>query len=345
MKAVVITRRGGYDVVRAQDWPDPPDPGEGEIRISVRASGANFADTLARVGLYPDAPPLPTVLGYEVAGVVESTGPGVDWPKIGERVIAATSFGGQAEIALARASDCLSLPDEMSFEEGAAVLVSYGTAWAAAMIMGGLRADETLLVHSAGGGVGMAATQVGTFAGARVIGTASSAKHSAVLANGASHVFDYNDRDVTAEVLRATDGRGVDVILDPLGPTFFRHDYRVLRPGGRLIIFGMSEVSSGEKRKMWRALSAIARLPFSTTPWWKGALIFNENKGVFGLNMLTWWQREGDLSRVIQPVAEGLTKGVFRPVLEEAFPFSRADEAHRYMQERRNIGKVVLVPD
>jgi len=346
MKAVVITKAGGYDGVRAQDWPDPPSPALGEVRIAVCAAGANFADTLARVGLYPDAPKLPTVLGYEVSGVIESVGPDVAGLAVGGRVIGATRFGGQAEMAVARAADCLPLPAALSFEEGAAFFVSYATAWTAAIIMGGLRRGETLLVHSAGGGTGVAATQVGKAAGARVIGTASSAKHRAVLANGAKHVFDYHEPDVADEILRVTDGRGVDVILDPLGPTSFRTAYRrLLRPGGRLVMYGMSEVQIGERRSRRRALSCLARLPFATVPWWKSAAIFNENKGVFALNMLSWWDQEGSLGRVLEPVGQRLAKGVYKPIVAKAFPFSRAADAHRYLQEARNIGKVVLVPD
>lgn len=345
MQAVVITKTGHYDAVRASSWPDPPPPGAGQVRISVRAAGANFADTLARVGLYPDAPSLPTVLGYEVAGVVESVGPGVDEPAVGDRVIAATRFGGQAELAVADAANCIPLPEEMSYEEGASFLVSYATGWAAAMIMGGLRAGDTLLVHSAGGGAGMAATQIGASEGARVIGTASAFKHDAVLANGAT---DFVDRrgDITARVLDLTGGRGVDLILDPLGPTTFREGYRrLLRPGGRMVMYGMSEVQAGQRRSARRMLSCVSRLPFSTIPWWKFTSVFNENKGVFFLNMLRWWDDEQDLSRVIEPVVERLAKGAFRPVVAEAFPFSRAADAHRCLQEARNIGKVVLVPD
>lgn len=345
MKAVVITRKGGYDAVRAESWPDPPSPGPGQIRVSVRAAGVNFADTLARVGLYPDAPKLPAVMGYDVAGVVESVGPGVDAPAVGDRVIAVTRFGGQAELVVARAADSFVLPDNLSFEEGAAVFVSYATAWAGAMIMGGLRAGDTLLVHLAAGGTGIAATQIGAYAGAQVIGTASAAKHNAVLANGATHVLDYRNADLVAEVLRITDGRGVDVVLDPLGPSSFRRSFRLLRPGGRLIMFGISDLHAGERRSMRRAMSNLLRLPFSATPWWKGTAVFNENKGVFGLNMLTWWEREGELSRVIGPIAQGLANGSFKPVVAESFPFSGAPEAHRYLQEASNIGRVVLVPD
>ena len=344
MKAVVITKKGGYDTVRGTEWPDPPAPARGQVRIAVRAAGANFADTLARVGLYPDAPKLPTVLGYEVAGVVESVGPDVDEPAVGDRVMAATRFGGQAELALASAADCLPLPAGLSFEEGAATLVSYATAWTGAIIMGGLRRGDTLLVHSAGGGAGMAATQVGIGAGAQVIATASPSKHDAVLANGAAHVFDYHQRDVVTEILRVTDG--VDVILDPLGPASFKAGYHnLLRPGGRLIMYGLSDAQAGERPSRRRALSCLARLPFATMPWWKSAAIFNENKGVFALNMLSWWDKEGSLSRVLDPVGRGLRKGVYKPVVAKAFPFSQAADAHRYLQEARNIGKVVFVPD
>lgn len=137
----------------------------------------------------------------------------------------------------------------------------------------------------------------------------------------------------------------MNVVLDPLGPSSFRRSFRLLRPGGRLIMSGMSDMHAGERRSMRRAVSNLLRLPFSGTPWWKGPAVFNENRGVFGLNMLTWWDREGDLSRVARPIVEGLAKGAFEPVVAEAFPFSGAAEAHRSLQEASNIGRVVLVPD
>lgn len=340
----VVTSHGGYDAVQVQEWPDPPVPGPGEIRISVRAAGTGFYDLLARNGFYPDAPKLPAVLGYEVAGLVESVGPGVDGLAAGDRVMAATHFGGQAELAVARTGDCLPLGAQMSFEAGAAVLVNYATAWAAAIVMGGLRAGETLLVHSAAGGMGTAATQVGRDAGARVIGTASAAKHDAVLANGADHVID-RTAEVVSEVMRLTGGKGVDVILDAHGPTSFRLSYRLLRPGGRLIVYGLSEIQTGERRSLPRALAGLVRFPFSTMPWWKSAGMLNENKGVFGLNLNHWWKAENDMSRLLQPIGERLAKGSFRPIVAASFPFSRAAEAHRYLQERRNVGKVLLTPD
>lgn len=341
----VVTSHGGYDAVRAQTWPDPPAPGPGEVRISVRAAGLGFYDLLARTGFYPNAPKLPAVLGYEVAGLVESVGPEVDNFNAGDRVLAATHFGGQAELAVARTGECLPLSADISFEAGAAVLVNYATAWAAAIVMGGLRAGDTLLVHAAGGGMGTAATQVGRDAGARVIGTASAGKHDAVRANGAEHVIDYRTADVVGEVMRLTGGKGVDVILDALGPTSFRRSYRMLRQGGRLILYGMTEIQTGERRNLPRALAGVVRLPFSTMPWWKSVDMLKENKGVFGLNLDHWWKEETDLSRLLKPIGERLAKGSIRPVVAATFPFSRAAEAHRYLQERRNVGKVVLTPD
>lgn len=345
MKALVVTRTGGYEVLEVQERPDPPPPGPGEIRVAVRAAGVNFAELMARNGIYPDAPKLPAVLGYEAAGVVESVGAEVDAYAVGDRVVAGSKFGAHAEMFVARVDDSMPLPERLSFEQGAAVAVNYATAWAAAVVMGGVRAGDTMLVHAAAGGVGIAATQVGVDAGATVIGTASAAKHDAVRAQGAAHVIDYRSADVVAEVLRITDGRGVDVALDALGPTSFRKDYRILRPGGRLVMYGISEIQTGEKRSLRRAVSGLARTPFATMPFWKSAAMLNENKGIYGLNLLSWWETEGNLRRLLEPVAERLESGVFTPVVAESFPFSRAADAYRFLQEARNIGKVVLIPD
>ena len=133
------------------------------------------------------------------------------------------------------------------------------------------------------------------------------------------------------------------MIIDATGPTNFRKDYRLLRQGGRLVMYGLSEASTETGRSIPRALRALARMPVATMPWWKSLALMNENKGVFGLNMLTWWDREG-LDRVLDPLSIGIETGAFDPVVAEAFPFDRAGEAHRFIAERRNIGKVVLVP-
>ena len=135
------------------------------------------------------------------------------------------------------------------------------------------------------------------------------------------------------------------MIVDALGPASFRKDYRLLREGGRLIMFGASEVQTGSgKRDLPSALRSLARMPLATMPWWKSLGMMNENKGVFGLNMLSWWDREGDVDRLTDPLLDGLASGELEPVVAEAFPFDRAPDAHRFIEERRNVGKVVLTP-
>jgi NADPH:quinone reductase-like Zn-dependent oxidoreductase len=343
MKAVVLTGTGGYDVLQVQERPDPA-VGPGEVRIAVKAAGINFADTMARVGLYPDAPKPPCVLGYEVAGEIESVGDRVDDHKLGDRVIAGTRFGGQAELITVPADQALALPDELSFEQGAAFPVNYGTAYAALITMGSLREGDRVLIHGAGGGVGISATQIARNIGAEIFGTASASKHDAIGAQGVTHAIDYRSQDFEAETLRITGGEGIDLIIDALGPSSFRKDYRLLRPGGRLVMYGLSENSKEGKRDIPLTLKSLAAMPIATMPWWKSLLVMNENKGVFGLNMLKWWDAEGNLDRLVEPLMADLENGRLLPVVAEAFPFDRAGDAHKFIAERRNVGKVVLFP-
>jgi len=343
MRSVVITEHGGPEVLKVQEMPDPP-VGPGEVRIAVRAAGINFADTVARVGLYPDSPPVPCVVGYEVGGEVESVGDGVTEHKVGDRVLAGTRFGGYSELVSVRSDMVYELPKKMSFEEGAAFPVNYATAQAGLVVMGGLEEGEKVLIHAAAGGVGISATQIAKARGAEVFGTASASKHDAIREQGVDHPIDYRSLDFAEEVMRITGGEGVDVIFDALGPTSARKGYRILRQGGRLIMYGASEVSTGEKRSLTAAAKAALKAPLATMPWWKSLGMINENKGVFGLNMLHWWDKEGNLDRVIDPLIPQLQKGILRPVVAETFSFERAPDAHRFIGERRNVGKVVLVP-
>src|SRR3954449_7343210 len=313
--------------------------------MALKAAGINFADTMARIGMYPDAPKTPCVLGYEVAGEVESVGEGAGGFEVGDRVMAGTRFNGQAELVTVPVQQVMPLPKKLSFEQGAAFPVNYGTAYAALVIMGGLKAGERVLIHAAAGGVGISATQISQGIGAEVFGTASASKHDAIRAQGVDHPIDYRSLDFEEEVQRITGGDGVDVIMDALGPTSFRKDYRLLRSGGRLIMYGASELQTGSgKRDLPTALRAMARMPVATMPWWKSVGVMNENKGVFGLNMLSWWDREGSLDRMTEPLMAGLENGELKPVVSETFPFDRAADAHRFIEERRNVGKVVLVP-
>jgi synaptic vesicle membrane protein VAT-1 len=343
MRAVVLTGTGGPEVLQVQERPDPV-AGPGQVRIAVRTAGINFADTMARVGLYPDAPKPPCVLGYEVAGEVDAVGEGVGDFKPGDRVMAGTRFGGQAELVAVPAEQVLPLPERLSFEQGAAFPVNYGTAYAALILMGGLRDGDRVLIHAAAGGVGISATHVARNAGAEIFGTASSSKHEAIRAQGVTHAIDYRNQDFEAEVRRITGGAGVDLAIDALGPASFRKDYRLLRQGGRLVMYGLSEASRNGARDLPATLKSLAKMPLATMPWWKSLGLMNENKGVFGLNMLTWWDREGNLDRLTEPLLADLQAGRLEPLVAASFPFERAGEAHQFIAERRNVGKVVLFP-
>jgi NADPH:quinone reductase-like Zn-dependent oxidoreductase len=318
VRAVVITRAGPPEVLQVEERPDP-EPGEGQVAIDVRACGVNFADTMARVGLYPDAPKLPAVVGYEVAGLRADTG---------ERVLAGTHFGGYASRVVVSEDDVIALPERLSFEQGAAVPVNYATAWAGLVRYGGLQAGERVLLRAAAGGVGIAATQIAKRLGAEVYGAASPGKHDAVRAQGAVPV-DYDARDLPK----------FDLVMDAIGGRSFRRSYDLLNPGGRLIAFGASAVMSGEKRNLLTAARAGLRMP-------RFNLIkqMSASKAVIGLNMLRLWEHAGTLKPWIDPLVELMEDGTIQPVVAEAVPFDRAPDAHRIIAERRNVGKVVLVP-
>jgi NADPH:quinone reductase-like Zn-dependent oxidoreductase len=345
VQAVVQTRVGGPEVLEVQERPEPV-LGNRDVRIAVRAAGLNFADTMARAGLYPHAPKPPCVLGYEVSGTVEAVGPAVTQVRVGQRVMAGTRFGGQAEIVVVPEDAVLPLPDRLSFEQGAAFIVSYATAYAALHVLGGMRAGDRVLIHAAAGGVGIAATQLARNADAEIFGTASAGKHDAIRAQGVQHPIDYRSTDFAVEVRRILGGqrRCLDLIIDALGPSTFRQDYGLLRTGGRLVMYGLSEAFDERGRNLRGMVRSLLRMPTATMPWWNMGRMLNTNRGVASMNLLTWWDRDGNLDRLIRPMMVDLAADRVEPVVGEVFPFSRAADAHRALAERRNVGKVVLVP-
>jgi NADPH:quinone reductase-like Zn-dependent oxidoreductase len=333
VRAVVITRHGPPEVLEVQERPDPR-AGPGEVRVDVQATGINFADVMARMGLYPDAPKPPCVMGYEIAGTVGAVGEGVSDVAVGDRVMGGTRFNGHAEQVVIEASNAIPLPDDLTFVEGCAIPVNYLTAWVGLVDYGGLRAGERVLIHAAAGGVGTAAVQIAKRQGAEVWGTASPGKHAALREQGVDHPLDYT-----------RDGweRGVgklDLVMDALGGRSFRTSYELLRPGGRLVAYGASAFVSGERRNLLTAARTALRMP-------RFNLIkqMSESKAVIGLNMLRLWDEHGTLDRWTGPLRELMQEGAIRPVVAETFPFERAADAHRMIGERRNVGKVVLVPE
>jgi NADPH:quinone reductase-like Zn-dependent oxidoreductase len=337
MKALVITEHGPPEVLRVQERPDP-EPGPGQVRVRVRAAGINFADLLARVGLYPEAPKPPCVVGYEFAGDVESLGQGVEGVSVGDRVIGGCRFGANAELAVTDARELLPLPDDWSYEEGAAVPVTYATAYAALVRYGNVQPGERVLIQAAAGGVGTAAIQIAKIAGAEVFGTASGSKHDAIRELGCEHPIDYRTKDFADEVRRITgEKQPLDLVMDAIGGKSFKQSFSLLRGGGRLVCFGASSVQSGERRSRARALRTLVQMPR-----FHPLKLMSESKSVIGLNMLALYTGKGSLEDYTRPLREWIEQGKIRPLVAEAFPMERGADAHRFMHEGKNVGKVVL---
>jgi NADPH:quinone reductase-like Zn-dependent oxidoreductase len=339
MKQVWIPRRGGPEVLTVRDAPTP-EPKAGEVRVKVGAAGVNFADVLARMGLYPDAPPLPCVVGYEVAGVVDAVGEGVTTRRVGERVLSLTRFGGYSSHVCAPEAQVLPLPQGLAEAEAAAIPVNYLTAWLMLVHLGNVQAGDRVLVHAVAGGVGQAALQICQWRGAEVIGTASAGKHARLRSLGVVHCIDYHTQDFEAEVKRVTDGQGVDIALDAVGGKSYSKSYRCLRPLGRLFCFGVSSFAPGQRRSVLSALKGLAQMPrFGPIS------LMNENRGVFGVNLGHLWDRAADLQAMMRPIVDLAASGALKPVVDQVFPFSQAAQAHAYIQAHKNFGKVLLAPD
>jgi len=335
LRAIFIERAGGVDVLQVRDVPDPV-PGPGQVAVRVRAAGVNFADLLARQGIYPPAPPYPCVVGYEVAGTVAAVGAGVDPAWVDKAVVAMPHFGGYAELACVDTAHLWEKPARLSFEEAAAVPENYITAWALLVGLGGLKPRETVLIHNAGGGVGLAALDIARHIGATVIGTASARKHAFLRGRGCDHCVDYAAPDWPAQVLRITHGRGVDLCTDPVGGASWKKSYGVLRKGGRLGMFGISGASQ-------RGRLGLLKLALSM-PFFHPLRLMPGNRGVFGVQMHEMYEETDRFRGWMDEVLRGVEAGWARPHVDRVFTFDQAGAAHAHIEGRGNIGKVILVP-
>lgn len=338
MRQIVITRTGGPDVLKLETRPDPT-PGPNEVLIRVRASGINFADILARQGLYPDAPKLPCVVGYEVSGIVESVGSDVAADLLGQPVLALTRFGGYSDLVVVNATQVFVKPSSLTFEEAAAIPVNYLTAYALIVVMGSLSSSESILIHNAGGGVGLAALDIAKKIGATTYGTASPSKHDFLRDRGLDFPIDYRNADWLPALMQLTDGRGVELILDPLGGGHWKKSYKGLRSTGRLGMFGISTVSAEGLQGKFRLLKTAVQ-----TPWFHPFSLLNRNKGVFGLNLGHLWNENSKVADWMRALLDGVAEGWVRPRVDKSFSFNEAGAAQSYIESRKNIGKVVLVP-
>jgi NADPH:quinone reductase-like Zn-dependent oxidoreductase len=337
MRQVWITKAGPPEVLKVQEAPDPS-PGEGEVRIRVRAAGINFADLMARVGLYPDAPKIPCVVGYEVAGVVDAVGSGATRFKEGDRVFGMPRFGGYTDTLVVKEAQAFRMPAAMSFEEGAALPVVYLTAHHMMLYTGNLRKGSRVLIHSAAGGVGLAAIQLAKTRECEIFGTASKSKHAFLKEQGCHHTFD-NEPDF-AEIKAATGGRGIDLVLDAVGGKSWNSGYDILAPAGRLVAFGMSAAASGKTRSLLHAIMQVIRIRR-----YNPMALMDANKAVAGVNMGHLFGELPMLAEQFEALVGMYEAGQIKPHVDKSFPFSDAPAAHHYLHDRKAKGKVLLVPD
>ncbi len=336
MKAIRLERHGPPEVLKFVDLPEP-ELRSGQVRMRVRAAGINFADIVARLGFYPDAPRPPFIPGLEASGEIEQIGPEVTGFSPGQPVMALTRSGAYAEKLCVLANQVVSIPPGMSFETAAALPVNYLTAYHMLFTMGNVRPSERVLIHAAAGGVGLAAIELCQIAGAEVIATASSGKFDFLRSRGVKHLVDYRTEDFEKQVRHVTGGEGVDIVLDAVGGESFTKSYRLLRGAGRLMVFGFSSAITGPKRNLLKAASQYLR-----RPRFDPLRLMGENRAVLGVHL-------GRLQpEIIRQEYAALLKyfaeGHIHPFVGKSFPLGEAPAAHLYIQERKNIGKVLLIP-
>jgi NADPH:quinone reductase-like Zn-dependent oxidoreductase len=338
MRQIWITKAGSPEVLEVREAPDP-EAGDGEVRIRVRAAGINFADLMARVGLYPDAPKLPCVVGYEVSGVVDAIGKGVIGVAVGDRVFGMPKFGGYTDTLVVKAAQAFQMPARMSFEEAAALPVVYLTAHHMMLFTGNLRPRSSVLIHSAAGGVGLAAIELAKTRDCVIFGIASKSKHAFLTERGCQHPI-ANDADYVAEIRALTKGRGVDLVLDPVGGKSWTEGYELLAPAGRLVAFGLSAAASGKKRSLLHALGQVVQVKK-----WSPMKLMDDNKQVQGVNMGHLFGEIDMLAEQFSGLVAMYEAGQIKPHVDRTFKFSEAAAAHHHIHDRKAKGKVLLIPD
>ena len=320
MKAIQVHQFGGPEVLALHEVPTPK-PGPGEVLVRVRAAGVNPYDTYMRNGAYPVKPALPYTPGSDAAGTIEAVGGGVAKVKPGDRVYTATTLtGAYAEYALARENQVYPLPEKISFSQGAGLWVPYGTAYTALRHHADARAGETLLVHGASGGVGIAAVQWARALGLKVIGTAGTSRGLELVKNeGAHHVFDHSKAGYAEEILKSTGGRGVDVVLEMLANVNLATDLKLLAMRGRVIVIGnRGEITINPRELMARRAA------------------------VRGFTL--WAATEAESTEIHAAIAAGLENGTLRPIVGKELPLKDAPQAHIDVLAPGAFGKIALIP-
>jgi NADPH:quinone reductase-like Zn-dependent oxidoreductase len=339
MRAVVLTCFGGLKAIKIQNRPEPT-PSEGEVLIRVKACGLNFLDVMLRQGTIDNPPKLPVIMGFECAGEIEALGEGVADFQVGDRVAALTDCKAWSEAAVVSTKYVYKIPQDMSFQDAAAMLMNFIVAYGLVFDTACIHQGQTVLIHSAGGGVGLAVSQlVKTIPDVTLIGTASKHKHDSIK-DSFSHLIEHGV-DYVQEVKKIAPG-GVDVVLDCLCGEDANKGYGLLKPMGRYILYGNSNIVTGETKSIFSAAKS----------WWqvdklKPLKLFDENRSVSGFHLrhLLYKQNGHDyVKEVVEKVFKLWQDGQIKPLIDSTFALEDIPEAMQKLHERKNIGKITLDP-
>jgi len=336
MKAAVLVKNGAAATAfEIREVPKPTFTAD-EVLIKVSAFGLNFADVMARLGMYKEAPPLPAILGYDVAGYIEAVGDYVTSFKVGDRVVAMTRFGGYAEYAVTNASATTVIPANLSNAEATALATQYCTAYFAAAEMMQLHKGDTVLIQSGAGGVGTALIQFAKYKECEIFSTAgSSAKMDYLQSLGVQHPINYNTQDFEAEIKKLTAGKGVDAIFDAVGGKSVKKGFRSLGAGGRLVCYGAAAMTD---KNIFGKIGAALGFGF-----YHPLMLMMPSKTIIGVNMLRIAdEKPAIIQRCLAAVVQLTKEGVFTPTVSKIFPVSDIADAHEYIASRKSIGKVVV---
>ena len=333
MKAVIVTKHGDPDKMEIQDV-SMPIPGPNEICIKVSKAGINFADILSRMGLYPGAPKPPFTPGMEVSGTIHELGPDVEGFEVGDRVVGSGTNGGYAEYTVSNCKGVFKIPKDVSFEVAASFPAVYLTSYLMIIHHGDLQPGESILIHGAAGGVGLASIELAKIAGAKTIfGTCSPSKHEFIQERG---VLPVDKDNFLAEIMQWTDDKGVDLVLDPIGGEHLMQSYRCLGSGGRVCSFGISDMAPGKRKSQWQRFKS-----WLAFPKFDPLKMMASNRGVFGIHLGRWknWEH---LDKARKDLMIWIDEGKISPHVDKVFPSEKVSDAHHYIQDRKNIGKVLL---
>lgn len=338
MKAITLIKYGKAQTAFQQSETKTPKPAPNQVLVKVEAFGLNYADVMARKGMYRDAPPVPCVLGYEAVGKIAETGTDVKNISIGQRVLAFTRFGAYAEYALTQSRAVVPIPDEMDNGIAAALATQYCTAYYAAYEMVNLHEGDHVLIHAAAGGVGIALVQLAKLKGCIVYGTAGSDEKIKFLKSiGVDFPINYQKQNFVREIREIRGENGLDAVFDSLGGKVFSQSKKLLNYGGRIIGYGNAD-RSGESGGIFSDLKMLFGFGFMNP-----AFLLLNSRGIIGVNMLRIADHKPDaLQRCMENVVQLASKNLIKPYVGGRFRVNEIAKAHEFLESRKSIGKIVV---